>query len=60
MDPVPGPPPRESTGPGAQQLVEMARTSMGYEVSGTNQLMDGIGRMPASNYFDPARSFGGR
>ena len=28
MDPVPGPPPRESTGPGAQQLVEMALSAL--------------------------------
>jgi carnitine monooxygenase subunit len=37
------------------QLVEMARTSMEFEASGQNQLMDGISRMPASNYYDPAR-----
>jgi carnitine monooxygenase subunit len=36
-------------------LIEMARNSMAYEVSGTNQLMDGISRMPASNYYDPGR-----
>ena len=38
-----------------ERLVEMARTSMSYERAGTNQLMDGISRMPVSNYYDPVR-----
>ena len=37
------------------RLVAMARESMGYETSGSNQLMDGVATMPASNYVDPQR-----
>lgn len=38
-----------------ERLVTMARDSVAFEASGTNQLMDGISTMPVSNYFDPAR-----
>lgn len=38
-----------------QRLVEMAQESIRHSTDGTNQLVEGISRLPASNYYDPER-----